>query len=51
MLRETSERPVVYAELPRAQHGFDLFSSPRTLQTVRAIDRFLAVVRTADATP
>jgi hypothetical protein len=38
---------VVYAELPRAQHGFDLFSSVRTLHTLRAIDRFLAVVRTA----
>ena len=50
MLRETSDQPVVYAELPRAQHGFDLFSSPRTLQTVRAIDRFLAVARTAAAT-
>lgn len=47
MLREASDQPVVYAELPRAQHGFDLFSSVRTLHTLRAIDRFLAVVRTA----
>jgi acetyl esterase/lipase len=47
MLRQASRRPVVYAELPRAQHGFDLFSSVRTLHTLRAIDRFLAVVRTA----
>ena len=47
MLRDVSEQPVVYAELPRAQHGFDLFSSVRTLHTLRAIDRFLAVVRTA----
>lgn len=47
MLREGSGQPVVYAELPRAQHGFDLFSSVRTLHTLRAIDRFLAVVRTA----
>jgi len=45
MLREESRQPVVYAELPRAQHGFDLFSSVRTLHTLRAIDRFLAVVR------
>lgn len=45
MLRTTSHQPVVYAELPRAQHGFDLFSSVRTLHTLRAIDRFLAVVR------
>ena len=47
MLRETSDQPVVYAELPGAQHAFDLFSSVRTLHTLRAIDRFLAVVRTA----
>lgn len=47
MLREASDQPVVYAELPRAQHAFDLFSSVRTLHTLRAIDRFLAVVRTA----
>jgi acetyl esterase/lipase len=47
MLRSASDQPVVYAELPRAQHGFDLFSSVRTLHTLRAIDRFLAVVRTA----
>ena len=47
MLREASGQPVVYAELPRAQHGFDLFSSVRTLHTLQAIDRFLAVVRTA----
>ncbi|MGY6501130.1 MAG: alpha/beta hydrolase fold domain-containing protein [Acidimicrobiales bacterium] len=47
MVREASDHPVVYAELPRAQHAFDLFSSVRTLHTLRAIDRFLAVVRTA----
>jgi acetyl esterase/lipase len=47
MLREASDQPVVYAELPRAQHAFDVFSSVRTLHTLRAIDRFLAVVRTA----
>jgi acetyl esterase/lipase len=47
MLREGSDHEVVYAELPRAQHGFDLFSSVRTLHTMRAVDRFLAVVRSA----
>lgn len=47
MLREASDQPVVYAELPRAQHAFDLLSSMRTRHTLRAIDRFLAVVRTA----
>ncbi len=45
MLRAASTQPVVYAELPRAQHAWDLFSSVRTLHTLRAIDRFLAVVR------
>jgi acetyl esterase/lipase len=51
MLRQDSQQPVVFAELPRAQHGFDLFSSVRTLHTLRAIDRFLAVVRTAHGAP
>ena len=45
MLREASNQPVVYAELPRAQHAFDLFSSVRTLHTLWSIDSFLAVVR------
>lgn len=47
MLADASDQEVVYAELPRAQHGFDLFSSVRTLHTMRAVDRFLAVVRSA----
>ena len=47
MLRAESNQPVVYAELPRAQHAFDVFSSVRTLHTLQAVDRFLAVVRTA----
>jgi acetyl esterase/lipase len=51
MLRAESKQPVVYAELPRAQHAFDIFSSVRTLHTLRAIDRFLAVVRTAHGAP
>lgn len=45
MLGDASDQPVVYAELPRTQHAFDVFSSVRTLHTLRAIDRFLAVVR------
>lgn len=45
MLRGDSRQPVVFAELPRAQHSFDVFSSLRTLHTMAAIDRFLAVVR------
>ncbi|MFO7281376.1 MAG: alpha/beta hydrolase [Thermoanaerobacterales bacterium] len=45
MLREVSTSPVVYAELPRAQHAFDILPSLRTHHTVRAVERFLAVVR------
>jgi acetyl esterase/lipase len=39
-LRRTSREPVVYAELPRAQHAFDQFLSIRTIYTVRAIAHF-----------
>jgi hypothetical protein len=45
MLRAESKNPVAYAELPGAQHAFELFDSPRTLQTVPAIHRFLEAVR------
>jgi acetyl esterase/lipase len=40
-LRETSKRTVVYAELPHAQHAFDVIPSIRGLHIVRAIDRYL----------
>ncbi len=40
-LRETSSRSVVYAELPGAQHAFDIFPSIRSAHVVRAIDRYL----------
>ena len=49
LLRKESTRPVVYAELPRAQHAFDAFGSLRTLYTVRAVDRFLASVLSTPA--
>ena len=45
LLRKDSGAPVVYAELPLAQHGFDFLHSVRTVQTVQAIERFLAFVR------
>ena len=45
MLRARSHRPVVYAELPRAQHAFDALPSVRVHHTVHAVERFLAVVR------
>ncbi len=40
-LREVSRRPVAYAELPHAQHGFDALPTPRTMLVVRAVEAFL----------
>ncbi|GAA3519809.1 alpha/beta hydrolase [Nocardioides daeguensis] len=40
-LRATSKRTVTYAELPGAQHAFDIFPSIRSQHLVRATDRFL----------
>lgn len=40
-LRRASERSVVYAELPGAQHAFDVFHSIRSAHAVRAVDRYL----------
>ncbi|MCD0449304.1 alpha/beta hydrolase [Actinocorallia sp. API 0066] len=48
-LRAASSAPVGYAELPRAQHGFDTVASARTAHTVVAIHRFLAATH-ANAT-
>lgn len=44
-LRATSSNPVVYAELPGAQHGFDLFRSRRLDTIVDAIEAFTANIR------
>ena len=44
-LRTKSHSPVVYAELPLAQHGFEAFPSVRAAHTVEAIERFLAFTR------
>ncbi|MEY2462526.1 MAG: hypothetical protein QOH64_664 [Acidimicrobiaceae bacterium] len=44
-LRKESSSPVVYGELPLAQHAFDVFPSVRAHHTVHAVERFLAVVR------
>ena len=46
-LRAASSNPVVYAELPGAQHGFDLFRSRRFETVVDAIEVFAAGVRSA----
>jgi acetyl esterase/lipase len=43
-LRKESTQPVVYAELPYAQHAFDNVGSVRTRHAVRAIERFLDYV-------
>ena len=44
-LRAVSRSTVAYAELPGAQHGFDLLSNRRTADTARAVERFLRSVR------
>lgn len=44
-LRERSREPVVYAEIPYAQHAFDVFHSERSAQAVNAVTRFLEWVR------
>lgn len=41
-LRAVSQAPVCYAELPHAQHAFEVFHSERTRHVVDAVDRFLA---------
>ena len=43
-LRATSRSPVLYAEIPGAQHAFDVFPSIRTAHVVRAAERFLDYV-------
>jgi acetyl esterase/lipase len=40
-LRAVSKKSVVYAELPGAQHAFDIIPSIRSAHIVRAIDRYL----------
>jgi acetyl esterase/lipase len=51
-LREISRQPVVYAELPCAQHAFDIFGSARAAHAAVAVEQFLAETyasRPADA--
>jgi acetyl esterase/lipase len=43
-MREVSEAPVAYAELPHTQHGFDIFSSPRAHYAADAVGEFLSWV-------
>jgi acetyl esterase/lipase len=48
-LRSVSSQPVVYAELPGAQHAWDIFRSVRAMESVHSVARFLEWVRAADA--
>ena len=38
----------MYAEIPYAQHAFDIFHSERSAQAVGAVARFLEWVRARD---
>ena len=40
-LRAVSQAPVIYAEIPYAQHAFDIFGSARGHYTASAVERFL----------
>ncbi len=44
-LRERSQAPVAYAELPYAQHAFDVLASVRCRHAVVGVARFLEAVR------
>ena len=41
-LRQASPNPVAYAEIPGAQHAFDIFPSIRSAHVIRGVERFLA---------
>ena len=43
-IRDVSQAPVLYAELPGAQHAFDIFSSPRAHHSAEAVGQFLSWV-------
>jgi acetyl esterase/lipase len=44
-MRQASRNPVVYAELPGAQHAWEVFRSVRAMHSVHAVARFLEWVR------
>src|SRR5205823_14798771 len=46
-LGEVSRSPVVYAELPGAQHAFEVFPSIRTAHVINGVERFLDHTYTA----
>jgi acetyl esterase/lipase len=43
-LREVSRQPVAYAEMPFAQHAFDIFGSARAAHAAVAVEQFLAEI-------
>jgi acetyl esterase/lipase len=43
-LQQVSRQPVIYAELPRAQHAFDIFGSARAAHAAVAVEQFLAEI-------
>jgi acetyl esterase/lipase len=45
-LGEVSRQPVVYAELPWAQHAFEIFGSARAAHAAVAVEQFLAEIYT-----
>jgi acetyl esterase/lipase len=45
-LRDVSHQPVAYAELPFAQHAFDIFGSARAAHAAVAVEQFLAEIYT-----
>ena len=43
-LHEVSRQPVAYAEMPFAQHAFDIFGSARAAHAAVAVEQFLAEI-------
>lgn len=43
-LRETSDAPVLYAEMKGAQHAFEVFPSYRSARVIEGVERFLSAV-------
>jgi dipeptidyl aminopeptidase/acylaminoacyl peptidase len=41
-LRRTSREPVVYAEIPGAQHAFEIFPSLRSAHVLAGVERWCA---------
>lgn len=50
-LRRASSNPVVYAELPRGQHSFDLFHSFRSAAVADGVEAFAAWLQSGPKRP